>query len=226
MLLPVAVVIAFVVPTAKAFSPVTVVSVPAALVAIITEATIAPADSFLENVFTVKVKGESSTRNTGVNPESSSSPYCPEIAKTTLVVIEVVTTLVAETVGAIISEAALIIVAETIGATTCDPDLRRVVAETTFALTLPDAVILVAEIVVAEIDGVWILEVAVTVAPVKAVAETVPEIPRFPESSRYTDFSAGYPQKTTLVPAARSMAAPALEDARMVSRDRVVPAAV
>lgn len=75
MLLPVAVVIAFVVPTAKAFSPVTVVSVPAALVAIITEATIAPADSFLENVFTVKVKGESSTRNTGVNPESSSSPY-------------------------------------------------------------------------------------------------------------------------------------------------------
>ena len=75
MLLPVAVVIAFVVPTAKAFSPVTVVSVPAALVAIITEATIAPADSFLEKVFTVKVKGESSTRNTGVNPESSSSPY-------------------------------------------------------------------------------------------------------------------------------------------------------
>lgn len=75
MLLPVAVVIAFVVLTAKAFSPVTVVSVPAALVAIITEATIAPADSFLENVFTVKVKGESSTRNTGVNPESSSSPY-------------------------------------------------------------------------------------------------------------------------------------------------------
>jgi hypothetical protein len=75
MLLPVAVVIAFVVPTAKAFRPVTVVSVPAALVAIITEATIAPADSFLEKVFTVKVKGESTKRNIGVKPESSSSPY-------------------------------------------------------------------------------------------------------------------------------------------------------
>ena len=75
MLLPVAVVIAFVVLTAKAFNPVTVVSVPAALVAIITEATIAPADSFLENVFTVKVKGESTKRNIGVKPESSSSPY-------------------------------------------------------------------------------------------------------------------------------------------------------
>ena len=41
-------------------------------------------------------------------------------------------------------------------------------AETTFALTLPDAVILVAETVVAEIAGVWIF-----VATKILVAETV-----------------------------------------------------
>jgi hypothetical protein len=45
------------------------------------------------------------------------------------------------------------------------------VAETTFALTLPDAVILVAEIVVAERATVWIFVVAVMVAAIMFVAD-------------------------------------------------------
>jgi hypothetical protein len=72
---PVAVAIAFVVFTVRPFIPVTVVSVPAALVAMITEAVISPADSLLDKVLTVKANGESTKRKTGVKPESSSSPY-------------------------------------------------------------------------------------------------------------------------------------------------------
>ena len=38
---------------------------------------------------------------------------------------------------------------------------------------------------VADKDGVWMFDVAVTVAPVRFVAETVPAIPtRLPEASR------------------------------------------
>ena len=74
-LFPVAVAIAFVVLTVRPFIPVTVVSVPAALVEMMTEAVISPADSLLDKVFTVKAKGESTRRKTGVKPESSSSPY-------------------------------------------------------------------------------------------------------------------------------------------------------